>query len=141
MDLQIAKSLDRAGMLRNKEAVDSILDQQKNPERYTTNAPNTASKAAFSTQNWSGAGRDGLKRGKDTFYYKLDDTKDTSTDKPKPALDLNPTPEATQEAYSEAETTIEPSAEPTAERASAKERAQKFKGSMNGYEGSDFTAV
>ena len=128
--LQLSKALDRATMLGDKETTKSILDQRDNPEKYTTNAPNTGSKAAFSTQNWSGAGRDGLKRKEDTFYYKLEDKE---TDETKPSLDLNPTPEATEETT--------PEAEPTADRSSAKERAQKFKGSMDGYEGSDFSAV
>ena len=55
-----------------------------NPEEYTTSRPNMATKAAFTVGSMKGAGRDGLKKGPSTAYYKIKKPEETTPD-PVPA--------------------------------------------------------
>ncbi len=50
----------------------AMQDAMKNPQNYTKSQPNGASKAAFVVGSNVGAGRDGMKKGPDTAYYKIE---------------------------------------------------------------------
>jgi len=107
------------GTVQSKEMQRAVA----NPEEYTTARPNMSSKAAFTVGSMKGAGRDGLTRGENTHYYKIEKSNSD---------DADPTPTS--------ESTSEPSPAPTPERAEAKERAQNFKANINAEEGIDFSS-
>lgn len=50
----------------------AMHDAMKNPQNYTKSQPNGASKAAFVVGSNVGAGKDGMKKGPDTAYYKVE---------------------------------------------------------------------
>ena len=50
----------------------AMHDAMNNPQNYTRSQPNGASKAAFVVGSTVGAGRDGMKKGPDTVYYKVE---------------------------------------------------------------------
>jgi len=74
-DLNASKAYDEyavKAMFGDREAGKSgfaLQDWQRNPEKYTTSQPNTASKPAFTIGSYVGAGRDGLRKGASTNYY------------------------------------------------------------------------
>jgi len=71
--------------------LDAMKDALKNPENYTTSKPNVASKSAFVVGSTVGGGRDGMKKGSDTAYYKIEKpSTHTSTAAPTPT----PAPQA-----------------------------------------------
>ena len=118
-----SRAADEAIASRDEDKYNAIKDSFDNPENYTTNAPNLGAKPAFSTKNYKGAGKDGLRRAEDTHYYKIEKSKSDDAD-----------------STSTSESTSEPSPAPTPERAEAKERAQNFKANINAEEGIDFSS-
>ena len=58
-------------MMRGPQA-EVMKDAMNNPQNYTKSQPNAASKAAFVVGSNVGAGRDGMKKGPDTAYYKIE---------------------------------------------------------------------
>ena len=60
---------------RNPNAAEAMNDALINPQNYTTAMPNGSSKAAFTVGSTVGAGRDGMKKGPDTVYYKIEQPK------------------------------------------------------------------
>tara|TARA_R110002012_G_scaffold233723_1_gene407066 strand:+ start:1380 stop:1940 length:561 start_codon:yes stop_codon:yes gene_type:complete len=60
---------------RNPSAAEAMNDALINPQNYTTAMPNGSSKAAFTVGSTVGAGRDGMQRGPDTVYYKIEQPK------------------------------------------------------------------
>ena len=49
----------------------AMQDAMNNPQNYTKSQPNAGSKAAFVVGSTVGAGRDGMRKGPDTAYYKI----------------------------------------------------------------------
>lgn len=70
----------------------AMKDAMNNPENYTTAMPNGSSKAAFAVGSMVGAGRDGLKKGPDTVYYKVEKPSAPAPATPAPAPAPPPKP-------------------------------------------------
>ena len=53
----------------------AMRDAVDNPQNYTTAMPNGSSEAAFKVGSTVGAGKDGMRKGPDTVYYKVERSK------------------------------------------------------------------
>ena len=124
---------ERSMLMSKYDGSGRMEEMQKamaNPDQYTTAMPNMATEAAFTVGSRKGAGKDGMKEGPSTAYYKIEKPTSTEPTKQAPA----PEPKAPEPVKDKGPVEYSP------EVAAAKERVNNYKGAMDGNAGSTFNA-